>query len=161
MAHSIERQAESEERHEAATAARATHVHAMPYASAERHLAWTTLIGLSAVFVISMLWRPPDEPTVILCPFRALTGLPCPGCGMTRAFCALGHGDLLRAIHFNALSPLLYLSFIVIWLGAAATVFKFDRVRDAVMRLRPNMTASMLMLALVLVWWAVRLVYGF
>lgn len=132
-----------------------------PYASAERHLAWATLIGLSAVFIISMLWRPADEPTVILCPFRALTGLLCPGCGMTRAFCALGHGELMRAIRFNALSPFLYLSFIIIWIGAAATVFKFERVKKAVMRLRPNMTASMLMLAVVLMWWVVRLVYGF
>jgi hypothetical protein len=130
-------------------------------ASVERHLAWVTLIGLSAVFLISMIWRPADEPTFILCPFRALTGLPCPGCGMTRAFCALGHGELRRAIHFNALSPLLYLSFMVAWIGAAATVFKLHRVEAAVMRLRPNMAAGMTLLALVLVWWVVRLVGGF
>ncbi len=128
--------------------------------SVERHLAWATLLGLSAVFLISMIWRPPDEPTFILCPFRALTGLLCPGCGMTRAFCALGHGELRRAIHFNALSPLLYLTFIVAWIGAAATLLKLRRVQAVVMRLRPNMAAGMTILALVLVWWVVRLVYG-
>lgn len=129
-------------------------------ASVERHLAWVTLAGLSVMFIISMIWRPADEPTFILCPFRALTGLPCPGCGMTRAFCALGHGELLRAIHFNALSPLLYLSFIVTWIGAAATLLRLHRVQAAVMRLRPNMATGIAILALVLVWWVVRLVYG-
>ncbi|MBV9210145.1 MAG: DUF2752 domain-containing protein [Acidobacteria bacterium] len=158
MADSIHRQAETQEM---SSQSLATGGISAPYASAERHLAWVTLVGLSAVFIISMLWRPADEPTVIICPFRALTGLLCPGCGMTRAFCALGHGELRRAIHFNALSPFLYLSFIIVWVGAAATVFKLDRVKGAVMRLRPNMTASMLMLGLVLVWWVVRLVYGF
>lgn len=28
-----------------------------------------------------------------LCPFRALTGLPCPMCGATRAFALFGHAD--------------------------------------------------------------------
>lgn len=28
-----------------------------------------------------------------LCPFRALSGLPCPFCGATRAFVLFGHGD--------------------------------------------------------------------
>ena len=40
------------------------------------------------------------------CLFRLATGLPCPSCGMTRAFCALGHGDVAAAVHWNLASPL-------------------------------------------------------
>ncbi len=29
----------------------------------------------------------------LLCPFQAVTGLPCPLCGATRAFVLFGHGD--------------------------------------------------------------------
>ena len=36
-----------------------------------------------------------------VCPFRALTGLPCPGCGMTRAWISLLHGDLSAAFRFH------------------------------------------------------------
>jgi len=34
-----------------------------------------------------------------------LTGIYCPGCGLTRGFHALLHGDVLTALHFNALLP--------------------------------------------------------
>ncbi len=41
-----------------------------------------------------------------ICPLFTLTGLACPGCGLTRGFHALFHGDVLTALHFNALIPL-------------------------------------------------------
>ena len=37
------------------------------------------------------------------CPFKALTGLDCPGCGVTRALHALLTGHPLRALDHNAL----------------------------------------------------------
>jgi hypothetical protein len=37
------------------------------------------------------------------CTFHRLTGLNCPGCGMTRALYALLHGDLTTALRDNAL----------------------------------------------------------
>lgn len=36
------------------------------------------------------------------CPFRALTGLPCPGCGMTRAFRALLKGRIGESLRLHA-----------------------------------------------------------
>lgn len=38
-----------------------------------------------------------------MCIFKAMTGLPCPGCGMTRAFLRLFHGDLEGALYFHPL----------------------------------------------------------
>jgi uncharacterized protein DUF2752 len=40
-----------------------------------------------------------------LCPFRLLTGLPCPGCGLTRSLVSLLHGDLSAAVFFHPLGP--------------------------------------------------------
>ena len=42
-----------------------------------------------------------------LCPFAHLTGLPCPGCGLTRSWVALGHGDVIGAFGLNWFGPLL------------------------------------------------------
>ena len=41
------------------------------------------------------------------CPFLMLTGLKCPGCGTQRAIHALLHGDVLSALRFNALLPVI------------------------------------------------------
>jgi hypothetical protein len=38
------------------------------------------------------------------CMFKALTGIECPLCGMTRASCDLLHFRLVSAIHFNPVS---------------------------------------------------------
>lgn len=37
------------------------------------------------------------------CPFKLLTGIPCPGCGMGRATVALFSGDILQSLYYNIL----------------------------------------------------------
>jgi hypothetical protein len=119
------------------------------------------LLGLTAVFVAAAWWEPAAESGVILCPFRALTHHPCPGCGMTRAFCALAHGEFWRAVTLNPFSPLLFLAALVAWARAAAAVFRLGRLRRALDRLpRLTASASWALLALVAAWWAVRLALG-
>jgi len=46
------------------------------------------------------------------CPFRALTGFTCPGCGSTRGLHRLLHGDVIAAFEFN---PLMILSLPVLF----------------------------------------------
>jgi len=62
----------------------------------------------AAVLAISFIWSPEALPRVSLCFFNRVTGLPCPGCGLTRGFCALSHGRLLEAWALNPFSFLFY-----------------------------------------------------
>ncbi|PIE90697.1 MAG: hypothetical protein CR997_04600 [Acidobacteria bacterium] len=43
------------------------------------------------------------------CPVRTWTGIPCPGCGMTRACLSLSQGKWQQAWHYNPLAYLLVL----------------------------------------------------
>jgi hypothetical protein len=47
--------------------------------------------------MLPMLGAPLPE----LCTMRRLTGMNCPGCGMTRSFIALAHGDVAAAWSYN------------------------------------------------------------
>ena len=47
--------------------------------------------------------------TLWACPFQAVTGLPCPGCGMTRSCMCLMKGDVRQSFHFHLFGPLIFL----------------------------------------------------
>ncbi len=52
-----------------------------------------------------------------LCPFRAVTGYDCPGCGTLRSVHALTRGDVLAALDLNALTVLLLPLLAWAWAG--------------------------------------------
>jgi len=53
----------------------------------------------------------------VLCPFRLMTGRPCPACGLTRSWIALMHGNLRESIAFHPLGPLTVMAAILVVLG--------------------------------------------
>jgi hypothetical protein len=89
-----------------------------------RKLALFALIGLFSVFLISVLFTPPDGQYFSVCGFKNFTGLPCPGCGLTHSFCALAKGDLINAFEFNWLGPPLFLVLVLLWIRAACVLLK-------------------------------------
>ena len=52
------------------------------------------------------------------CPLRALTGVPCPTCFLTRATAAALSGDLQESIHWHAFGPLAAAG-LLFWSGVA------------------------------------------
>lgn len=71
------------------------------------------MLALSALAGFAILLEAP------LCPTATLLGIPCPGCGLTRATFALLHGDLHGALRLHPLSPLLTPLFVGALLTAA------------------------------------------
>jgi hypothetical protein len=72
----------------------------------ERFLAGAGILVMGAGAAVVGYFNPTTAGFFPVCPLHALTGLNCPGCGLTRGFHALFHGDILAALHFNALLPL-------------------------------------------------------
>jgi len=90
-------------------------------------LSW--FVMLTAILVTSVLWHPADDGGFIVCALRRTTGLPCPGCGLTRSFCALAKGNVERAGQFHALGPALFTLTAIYWMRSLAL---FAGFREAV-----------------------------
>lgn len=68
--------------------------------------------------------NPESKAVLPACGFYALTGYYCPGCGMTRALHSVLHGDILRAIKFNAILVIalpVFAYFYILWMNWAFT----------------------------------------
>ena len=125
--------------------------------SSTRRSDWIWLGILTVILIASVVWHPQDDGGFVFCLVRRATGYPCPGCGLTRSFCALGKGELSRSFHFHAVGPLLYVLTIAAWVrfvaavsGLHGAVARFDRI---VMKSR----IVPIVLGLMLVAWVVTL----
>ncbi len=122
------------------------------------------ILGLgvtTAVFMVSYFYAPPDVPTFSVCMFKNSTGLDCPGCGLTRAFCAIAKGHVSKAITFNLTSPFVFALFGMWWTRSALFLAGFPkpaRFIEAPFRKLPVVTALIL---LFLAAWLVKLVLHF
>ena len=48
-----------------------------------------------------------------LCPFKLLTGFPCPGCGITKSLIFFYEGDFLKSIYYHLFGPFTFLFCII------------------------------------------------
>ncbi len=72
------------------------------------------ILGLSSAPIFGAhLYNQNHRISFLQCPIRHLTGIPCPTCGMTRAFMALARGNLNEAVTYHLFSPLLFAGFII------------------------------------------------
>ena len=73
------------------------------------------------LFLCLTLWLAISWLTGSNCWFKAVFGIPCPGCGSTRAFVALWHGQWLESFRWH---PLIILSLVFLPLVLVSRIFK-------------------------------------
>ncbi|MCS6950502.1 MAG: DUF2752 domain-containing protein [bacterium] len=80
---------------------------------------WRTLLLMAVLLtggVVAYWLRPYVERAPSTCLFLIITGKPCPTCGMTRATCALAHGEWAKAASYHPLVVPFWMSLIfVLW----------------------------------------------
>lgn len=79
-------------------------------------LLWAALgvAGLAGLAILHV-WVPSGGASTSICLFRRVSGIPCPGCGMTRAFAHLAKGEWLEAAHDHPFSFLLATEAGLVW----------------------------------------------
>jgi hypothetical protein len=74
------------------------------------------LAGLAGLATFHF-WAPSGDPASAICLSRRLLHLPCPGCGMTRAFAHLAKGEWSAAWRDHPLSVVVALELVLSWIS--------------------------------------------
>src|SRR6266850_1900903 len=106
-------------------------------------------------FAALYAYRPVVLDGPIFCPVRLGTGVPCPGCGLTRAFCFMTHGEFEPALRFNALAPLVIAYLAALWIYYAVDAWRGSPPAW------PTWRIAGVMLVVTAAFWAGRLVEFF
>ena len=115
--------------------------------------------GLPAAAIAAALWDPARNGGPPLCPFRACTGVDCPGCGLTRATGALLRGRFGDAMHLHPLVLVVGVQVAVLWAFAVVAARHPDRAA----RTPPTWVTPVILMvnaSLFLAVWGVRLASG-
>ena len=127
---------------------------------------WVILLICSCVLISAGLLSVGDSGVVVpgvnrrlpeLCMLRRTTGLSCPGCGLTRCFISLAHGDVAAAWSFNPAGLWL---FAIIAAQLPLRCYQLWRIHHGQMELRLahwGGAALAIFLVLLLGQWALRL----
>ncbi len=111
------------------------------------------ILVIAALIILFYFYFDPATAVLIpKCPFKLLTGLDCPACGSQRAFHALLHGEIAKALSFN---PFLVVSLPYLVAVALTTFCRGARVK----RWRPRVQHTVVIwiyIVLFFGWWILR-----
>lgn len=109
-------------------------------------------IALICGFVFVLLFHK-FFPNKQLCIFKNLFHIPCPGCGLTRAFYSILHGDFCSAFYYNALSiPLSFFVLISFFWNTIDYINKRDSYSKFMNKLKSPKFIGILVLITILNW---------
>jgi hypothetical protein len=80
---------------------------------------WIAISGL-LLFLAFTFWVTPGKMSFVSCPFKTLTGLNCPACGLTHSFCAIAQMQWRQAFLYHFFGPILFAGaggLSLVWLG--------------------------------------------
>ena len=91
------------------------------------------------------------------CPMFSTLGVPCPGCGLSRAAMLLLRGEFGRALSMHAFTPVLVGALAMLFVAAAAGARTRERLAGAVRRVEICTGVSLWLLVALLIYWIARL----
>lgn len=93
------------------------------------------------------------------CPFKSALGIPCPGCGLTRASIALLRGEFAAAFGAHAFAPVLLVGLAAIAVAGLLPAARREAFAGVVARFERRTKAAYVLAAALLLYWSVRLLF--
>jgi hypothetical protein len=93
------------------------------------------------------------------CPLKAATGIPCPGCGLTRASVSLLRGDFAASFGAHAFAPLLLVGLVALAVSGLLPAAGREAFASLVARFERRTKAAYVVLGALLLYWSVRLLF--
>src|SRR2546421_5966483 len=109
--------------------------------------------GVALLQLLLTLTRFPGWP----CPIFHTLGIPCPGCGMTRATLFLVRGEWKEALTLHAFAPVLLIAFAVIGFCAIAPRTHSERVAARIEVIENHTGITILLLSGLILYWLARM----
>ncbi|WP_322746039.1 DUF2752 domain-containing protein [Nostoc sp. LEGE 06077] len=88
---------------------------------------------------------------------RHFTGIPCPTCGMTRSFMAIGRGNLSQAVAENLFGPILFAGFVIVIVHVTLELLTKHKITALYCQLLRVRKVQILFLITVLIYHSFRL----
>lgn len=92
------------------------------------------------------------------CPFLAATGIPCPGCGLTRATMQLLRGDFAQSFHTHAFAPIFLFALLVMGITLVLPEPHRRNVIASISSLETRNGITAWVLVSLMLYWAFRLI---
>ena len=93
------------------------------------------------------------------CPLKSALGIPCPGCGLTRASVALLRGQFATAFGLHAFAPVLLVGLAALAVAGLLPAARREAFAGLVGRFERRTKAAYVLSAALLLYWSVRLLF--
>jgi hypothetical protein len=94
------------------------------------------------------------------CPLRYGLGVPCPGCGLSRATVALIHGDWWTSLTYHAFAPFFIIGLTIVFGSVLLPSRPRQRLVLGIERLERHTRISSILLLVFMLYWLARLLIG-
>lgn len=115
------------------------------------------IVALLATIVIAMVASSAAGITTWQCPLRSALGVPCPGCGLTRAMVLLVGGNWQAAIALHAFAPVALMIGVLLAAGSALPVKWQQKVAARVTDFERRTGIAALLILSALIYWILRI----
>lgn len=118
---------------------------------------WFALSLLASPLIGAFFYSYSPFSSPFFCPFKALTGIPCPSCGLTRSFLAIAQGNFAQAIDDHLFGLLIFSSLLIGVIHLALEIVKKQKISSVFSRFVTQKNNLILILITFSIYYLVRL----